>query len=77
MCISLFMTSFFTSPSLMEFKDVKNTLSPKEPTIPTESTDERAREIKKYHPCFTEGELKHEQFHIFVSGCTGKKQQMK
>jgi len=52
--------------TLVEFEDVKNTLSPKEHTIPTENADERA-EVKNYHPHFTEEEVKHEQLDIFVS----------
>lgn len=58
--------------ALVEFEDVKTTLNPKDPTSPTESTDERAEEVKNCHPHFTDGELKHEQLNIFVSGCTEK-----
>lgn len=62
--------------TLVEFEDVKNTFSPKEPTIPMESTDERAEEVKNDHPRFTEGEPKREQRNIFVSGHTEKEQQL-
>lgn len=62
--------------ALVEFEDVKNTLGPKDPTIPTENTDKRAEVVKNDHPHFTEGELKHEQLNIFFSGCTEKGQQM-